>query len=404
MKTRDSYAMHLVIVSPYPPSITGIGQYGYHVSRILAQSGVFARITLLTGAAPVAGALATPAPLQIEATWQPGSVVTGWKIARRLQVLSPDVVWFNLGVSVFGRSPLANLSGFFSPFCARRMGIPTVVTLHELVELADLQTLSAPGGPFAVYGARLLTHIGLQADVVCLTMQRYADWLAARQPDLPFMHIPIGAYHTPELLPCPANGTQELLFFTTLAPFKGLEVLLEAFRALRPCYPGLHLTIAGAEHARFPGYARQLHEKYHGLAGIRWLGQVPEEQVRELFRHAQIVTLPYDASTGSSSILYQAATWGRPVVTSDLPETQVIVSEGGLDVTFFERGNTASLAKAIRAQLDSPDLQRRQVKNNFVAIQRNRPENTCRAYLKAFDLALETRRSPNRIVIAPEIS
>lgn len=404
MKTSDTHAMHLAIVSPYPPSITGIGQYGYHVSRVLAQSGVFARITVLTSAAPVAGAQATPSPLQIEAAWQPGSVVTGWKIARRLQALNPDVVWFNLGASVFGRSPLANLSGFFSPLWARRMGIPTVITLHELVELADLQTLNAPGGPFAAYGARLLTHIGLQADVVCLTMRRYADWLAVRQPDLPCMHIPIGAYYTPELLPSVTNETQELLFFTTLAPFKGLEVLLEAFRSLQPCHPGLCLTIAGAEHARFPGYARHLHAQYDGLAGVRWLGQVPEEQVRELFRQAQIVTLPYNASTGSSSILYQAATWGRPVVASNLPETRAMVAESGLEVTFFERGNAASLAEALQTQLASPVLHRKQVENNFAAIQRIRPENTCRAYLQAFNLALKARRSPKRILTVPEIS
>jgi glycosyltransferase involved in cell wall biosynthesis len=394
--------MHLAIVSPYPPNITGIGQYGYHVSRLLAHSGIFARITVLTGATQGKTALEVPPPLQIRPAWQPESINTGWEIFRQLKALQPDVVWFNLGASVFGRSPIANLSGFFGPLCARRMDIPTVVTLHELVELADLQTLNAPGGPLAAHGARLLTRIGLQADVVCLTMRHYTDWLAIRQPNLPCVHIPIGAYYQPELLP--ASDEQELLFFTTLAPFKGLGVLLEAFCALQPHYPDLHLTIAGAEHARFPGYARRLRKQYDRLPGIRWLGQVPEEQVRGLFQRAQIVTLPYNASTGSSSILYQAATWGRPVVASDLPETRTIVAESGLDVTFFERGNPASLAEALRAQLDSPNLRRQQMEHNFAAIQRYRPEDTCRAYLQAFNLALAARRSPKRIVTAPEMS
>ena len=31
--------MHLAIVSPFPPNITGIGQYGYRVSGALARSG-----------------------------------------------------------------------------------------------------------------------------------------------------------------------------------------------------------------------------------------------------------------------------------------------------------------------------------------------------------------------------
>jgi glycosyltransferase involved in cell wall biosynthesis len=282
------------------------------------------------------------------------------------------------------------------------LDIPTVVTLHELVELSDLRILKAPGGPFAVHGARLLTHIGLQADVVCLTMQRYADWLAERQPDLHYLHIPIGAYRTPELLP--ENNSQELLFFTTLAPFKGVEVLLEAFRALKSDYPDLQLTVAGVEHPRFPGYAKHLREQFKELTGVHWSGPVPEEQVRDLFRHAQIIALPYNASTGSSSVLYQAAMWGRSVVASDLAETQAVACESGLDITYFERGNAVSLTKALKTQLDSPILRHAQIQHNFSAIQRNRPEETCRAYLQAFNIALEARRSPKRIAIPTRLT
>lgn len=388
--------MHLAIVSPFPPSITGIGQYGYHVSAALAASGAFSRITVLSGGRP----RALPGDLQVEKGWRPENAMAGWEIARRIRDLQPDLAWFNLGASVFGRSPLANLSGFLSLQLVRRMGIPTIVTLHELVELADLPALKAPGGPFARYGARLLTSLGLQADVTCLTMQRYIDWLAVHRPTVLSRHIPIGAYHSPELLP--AAQTPELLFFTTLAPFKGLEVLLDAFRMLRSSHPGLRLTIAGTEHARFPGYAGILRNQYQGLDGVRWLGQVPEEAVRGLFMDAQVVVLPYNASTGSSSILYQAATWGRPVVASDLPETRAITTESGLDVSFFERGNAIDLANVLQAGLAFPDSSQKQVLHNFAAMQRSLPQDTCRAYLKAFNLALETCRSPKRIQLLPE--
>ena len=100
----------------------------------------------------------------------------------------------------------------------------------------------------APLGARLLTYIATQADVVCLTMRHYANWLAARGVDC--AHIPIGAYHEPELLNEP--DSPELLFFTTLAPFKGLELLIEAFTRLRNEVPRLRLTIAGTAHTRFP--------------------------------------------------------------------------------------------------------------------------------------------------------
>jgi hypothetical protein len=80
-----------------------------------------------------------------------------------------------------------------------------------------------------------------------------------------------------------------------------------------------------------------------------------------------------------------------------------MVHESGLEVVFFKRGDVDSLSMAVAAQLNSPGQRRRQVEHNFAAIQRNRPEATCRAYLQAFNLALENRRSPKRIAIpAPD--
>src|SRR6185436_8413401 len=150
--------MHLAIVSPYPPNITGISQYGYHISQSLAQSGHFSRITVMSDKPRVPQVIDTSSPIHVAHVWQPDGLNIGWDIATYLQRLKPDLVWFNLDVSAFGRSPLANVSGFLSPIVAHRLGFPTVVTLHELVELADLRTLKAPGGPLAPYGARLLTH------------------------------------------------------------------------------------------------------------------------------------------------------------------------------------------------------------------------------------------------------
>jgi glycosyltransferase involved in cell wall biosynthesis len=387
--------MHLVIVSPFPPKITGIGQYGYHVTRALAKSEMFTRITVLAGS-QISGA--SPNHLgstELEYCWAPGQWKAGTAILSRVKHLNPDLVWFNAGASVFGKSPWINLSGLLTPMLVQRMGYPTVVTLHELIELTDLRTLNAPGGPFAKMGARLLTKIATQADVLCLTMRHYTDWLTAQKVDC--AHIPIGAYHEPELLK--ESDSQELLFFTTLAPFKGLELLLQAFQLLRGEYPTLKLTIAGSEHVRFPDYARELKSRFAEMDGVNWLGQTSEDDVMELFQRAQIVVLPYMASTGSSSVLYQAATWGRAVVSSNLDEIKTLIAESDLQVAFFENGDVQSLCEAIRKLIDSKTARYDQTAHNFNAIQRTRPQETCRKYIQAFNRALEKRRSPKRIAI-----
>ena len=387
--------MHLAIVSPFPPAITGIGQYGYHVTRALATSGAFSRVTVLAGSHRKG---ITPNHLgitEIDYCWQPGQWNARQAISSRVKCLDPDLVWFNLGASIFGKSPWLNVAGLLTPLIVQSWGYPTVTTLHELVELTDLRALDAPGGLLAPFGARLLTSLTTRADVLCLTMRHYVDWLSSRQVDC--AHIPIGAYHEPELLAEP--DVPELLFFTTLAPFKGLEILLEAFCRLRKEHPRLRLTVAGTDHTRFPDYGRDLKARFSHTDSVRWLGQVAEENVKDLFRRAQIVLLPYTASTGSSSVLYQAATWGRAVVASDLNEIRELANDGDLQVEFFRSGNVGELCEAIESLLRSRERRLQLTSHNFQTIQSTRPEETCRKYLHAFNRALEKRANPNRIEI-----
>jgi glycosyltransferase involved in cell wall biosynthesis len=389
--------MNLVIVSPFPPTITGVGQYGYHITRALAETGAFNRITVLAGESD---SLEHPNHLgitEIEYCWKPGQLNVQRTILSRIKQLKPDLVWFNLRVSMFGTSSWLNAVGLSTPMFVRQMGFPTVVTLHELPELADLRALDAPGGWIAPFGARLLTALSTQADVLCLTLRHYTDWIASKYPEVECVYIPLGAYQEPTLLE-EAAGTN-LLLFTMLAPFKGVELLLETFPRLKQQYPELKLTIAGEEHPRFPGYAEKVKARFNGIQDVQWKGAIPDENLIDLFRPAKIVVLPYTASTGASSVLYQAATWGRPVVASNLSEIRTLAAEAGFKVDFFETGSKESLFQAISKLLDSPERRLAQTKNNFTIIQNTRLDVTCHRYVKAFNRALEKRSSPKRIPI-----
>jgi len=389
--------MHLVIVSPFPPSITGIGQYGYHVTRALAISGAFSRITVLAGSDLKGEHLDHLGSTEIEYCWQPGQVNAGKAILSRMKQLTPDLIWFNLRMGMFGESPLLSISNLITPMLARWLGYPTVVTFHEMIELSDYRTLKAPGGVFAPLGARLITNIVTHADVVCLTMQKHMNWFAKIRPNVDCIHIPLGAFHEPVLLDEQENA--ELLMFNMLAPFKGAELLLEVFQFLKLEYPNLELTIAGEEHPRFPGYIKSIKKQFKDIQGVKWLGQIADENVIELFRSTQIVVLPYKATTGASSVLYQAATYGRAVVASDLNEMRALAQESNFQCEFFENNNAESLQNAIRALLASPSRRLTQAKNNFKAVQSTRLETTCHLYLQAFNRALEKRHSRKRIAI-----
>jgi glycosyltransferase involved in cell wall biosynthesis len=393
--------MHLVVVSPFPPAITGVGQYGYHVTRALAESGLFKRITVLAGATRNAEHPNHLGVTEIEYCWEADQFNARQAILSRVKQLDPDLIWFNLRVGMFGTSPWLSISGLSTQFFTRRMGYPTIATLHELVETSDLRALNAPGGPVAPLGAHLLTDMATQADVVCLTMRSHLDWLTANRRNIDCVHIPLGASYEPILLE--DSNRPELLLFNTLAPFKGLELLLEAFPLLKREYPELRLTIAGAEHPRFPGYAQSLQRRFGEVSGIEWLGKVADEDVIELFQRTQIVVLPYLASTGASSVLYQAATWGRAVVASNLNEICTLAKENQFQIQVFNKGSVESLQDAIRKLLDSPADRRAQAENNFRAIQGMRLEMTCRRYIEAFNRALEKRKIEKRVPIPSRI-
>ena len=187
--------------------------------------------------------------------------------------------------------------------------------------------------------------------------------------------------------------------FNMLAPYKGAELLLEVFPSLKLEFPNLELTIAGREHPRFPGYAQSVKECFNGMGGVNWLGQIPEENVIDLFRRAQVVVMPYKATTGASSVLYQAAAYGRAMVASDLGEMRALARENNIQVEFFETENPESLRNAIRALLVSPSRRLAQAEHNFRAVQSTRLDATCHRYLQAFNRALEKRQSRKRIRI-----
>jgi glycosyltransferase involved in cell wall biosynthesis len=231
-------------------------------------------------------------------------------------------------------------------------------------------------------------------------MQKHLDWFTAKRPRVDCTHIPLGTYHEPIMLT--DDSKLELLLFNMLAPFKGIEMLLEVFNDLKLEFPKLQLTIAGEEHPRFVGYAQTIRERYGHIKGVRWLSKIRDEDIAGLFQSAQVVVLPYKASTGASSSIYQAAGLGRAIVASNLSEIRSLVQEENFCVEFFETGNTESLRDAIRNLLNSPEKRRAQVLHNFRSIQNARIENTCHRYLQAFNRALEKRNSLKRIHI-PQI-
>ncbi len=381
--------MHLGIVSPFPPEISGIGQYGWNVTQGLANTGRFQKITVFTGTAN--GSIDSPSPtspvIAAHRVWTRDDVASVMGLTRAIQAARPDVVWFNLGFTVFGSSRAANFFGLAAPLLTRRAGMPTIVTLHEIFEFAPPRALGAMNGQLTTWGARAATRMALSADAVCVTLRRYVAELHRRYKTGRVVHVPHGAFAAPEFLTHPADAPpREILIFATFAPYKGLPVLLEAFESLRRRDPHVTLVIAGSDHPRFPGYLADVRASLNGAHsnGVHWLGPQSESQLRDVFAQARVVVLPYTATTGASSVLHRAAAFGRPVIASDLPDIRAVAEEEDLRLEYVPSSNPPALAEALTRLLANPDRQRELAAHNLSVMQTMTLDHTCARYVELF--------------------
>ena len=124
-----------------------------------------------------------------------------------------------------------------------------------------------------------------------------------------------------------------ILFFGLLRPYKGIDVLLEAFRSVE----GAELWIAGMP--RMPV------EPLQAAAGpnVRFVPRfVGDDEIPALFRRADIVVLPY-REIDQSGVLYTALAFGKPLVLSRVGG----FPELGDVARLVEPGDAASLATAL---------------------------------------------------------
>ena len=121
------------------------------------------------------------------------------------------------------------------------------------------------------------------------------------------------------------SGKKNLLFFGLIRHYKGLDILLEAFRQLGDDY---QLIVAGEPYGSFAPY----HEIIDSLPGkdrIKLVtGYIPDSEVRNYFSAADVTVLPYRSATqsGISSISYHF----------EVP--MIVTAVGGLTETVGGRG------------------------------------------------------------------
>jgi len=378
--------MKICLVTTFPPSTGGLSEYGFHIAQEL-QRNPFLSLTVLADEIPAAHE--EPDGFTVLRCWSFDDPSTVYRLMRTIRRLKPDVVWFNLLFSTFGRNPFVAFSGLMSPLLARLGGRYTHVTLHHLMDTVVLKDAGVRHERLYRFAGAVATRMILLSNSVSVLMPGYrkilndrygrdnvhlrAHGLLARRPEFP----DFSRRGTP---------THRILAFGKWGTYKRLELMIEAFKLLAPKLPEVRLVVAGGDHPQAAGYVESVEKQNTGNPQIEFRGYVPEDDLADLFQGSTVAVMPYSSSTGCSGVAHLACAFSVPIVSADLSDFRQMGQSEELAIDFYPPGDAQGLADCLYRILSDPDKQYAMATQNFSAGLRMTMPNVVQKYLRHFEL------------------
>ena len=311
--------------------------------------------------------------------WEADNFLSILGIMHYLLKLKPDVVHFNTAFQSFGKTRVANFTGISLIFFCRILGFRTLVEMHNLAEKVKLEKVGVKSSLINRIGILVATKLVLTASKVVVTVHAYADYLKMRYHHGDVQYIPHGAIVDYSSSIDPEEKT--ILIFGFMGPHKGLSVLLKAFQELRKEKQKLKLVVAGSNHPNFPRFLDE-YIRLH-IPDVEFLGYVPEENVAQVFKKADVVAIPYFTMTGTSGVFHLACGYGKPIVGSDLPEIREMLNDGA-SALLCPPGDVEELKNAILKVLSDEKLEARMSGQNLKFAQKESWNIVAEAFEEAY--------------------
>ncbi|MEK7607003.1 MAG: glycosyltransferase family 4 protein [Patescibacteria group bacterium] len=137
------------------------------------------------------------------------------------------------------------------------------------------------------------------------------------------------------------------LYVGQLEPYKGIAVMLDAWRIISKRHSSAELVIAGDGSER--DFVEDAAKKD---ASVRFLGRVPHGELAKVYAEAHCALLPSLAYENAPTSIAEAFASGTPVIASRIGGIPEMV-ENGVNGFLFEPGNAEDLARAMEEALAS---------------------------------------------------
>lgn len=297
----------VALVGPIPPWKSGIADQTQRLARAMKDLGAAPRVYTFRRMYPgflYPGKEGRPAgPLSSRAVLDGLNPFSFYSASKDIRESRPSLVVIPWWTAYFAPHVLLLLAGLSGD--GERT--PTLLLCHNVFDHEPSPLKNA-----------LTRAVLRRADRFVVQSARGASQIAAERPDAPVAVVP----HPSEpraVIPDRAGARAHLglpadipvfLFSGFLRPYKGWDVLLDAFATVRRTVPSALLVFAGEPW----GDARELPER--SPAGVRLeLRYQSEEERAGWFAAADAVVCPYREATGSG-IAADALAFSRPVIGS----------------------------------------------------------------------------------------
>ncbi len=394
--------MNIAFISPYPPSQVTLNEYGYHLIRSFIQKYPVKRIYVLSDHLENNRDYQRykTEGIEIIPCWKFNSLISFWHIYKTLKTLKVDAIIFNMQFMTFGDRKIPAALGLLTPWLCRKLGIPSIVLLHNITETVKLDTIGMAKAKWKenilLKIGEMLTKIILKADLVGVTISQYVDILRKKYHAEHVVLLPHGNFELPErkYINEPPNVIN-LMAFGKFGTYKKVEVLIEATLLLRAKYPEYKFiaTIAGTDNPNVKGYLKSVEQRYNGIEDLVFTGYIAEEDVAKIFQDSTFVIFPYTTTTGSSGILHQAGSYARACILPKIDDLERVVEEEGYNGAFFETDDPVSMAEAVTYLLQNPEERRKIEDQNYAAAKGLPMNELAEWYISHLNVLIKAKRN-----------
>ena len=341
--------MRIALLSSFYPLRGGISQFNAsmleelgkcHVTRAFSFSRQYPDF-LFPGKTQYVTPEDEATPVEADALLDTVNPFTWIKTARAIRAWKPDLLVMKYWMSWFAPS---------LGYVARHCGCKSVVVLDNVIP-HEGHWFDAPLTRWLLRGCN---------GFVCMSEQVRQDLLQLR-PAAPHILLPHPLYtHFGPQMPRgeaarelgvnPAAKT--LLFFGLIREYKGLDILLEAFRELPEDY---QLVVAGEPYGSFDKY-RRIIDSLPGKDRVHLFPDyIRDSEVKKFFSVADVGVLPYRSAT-QSGISAIACHFGVPLIVTDVGGLKDTIGALGTGIVAPE-ATPEAIRKEILRYFSDPALQ-----------------------------------------------